>query len=83
LVLIIPIIYILSWRTCRNLGQAFQETVAWCCGYLITGGVLLLLSYGNWLDLVSGRPDRPGELIAILDGFAGMVISRAVSKRPG
>ena len=83
MVLIIPIIYILSWCTCRNLGQAFQETVAWCCGYLITGGVLLLLSYGNWLDLVSGRHDRPGELIAILGGFASIVISRVVWKRRG
>jgi hypothetical protein len=83
LVLISPIIYILSWRTCRNLGQVFQETVAWCCGYLITGGVLLLLSYGNWLDLVPGRHDRPGELIVILGGFAGMVISRVVWKRRG
>jgi hypothetical protein len=83
LVLIIPIIYILSWRTCRNLRQAFQETVAWCVGYLITGGVLLLMSYGNWLDLVSGRPDQPGALIAILGGFGGMLISRTVWKRRG
>ncbi len=83
MVLIIPIIYILSWRTCRNLGQAFQETVAWCAGYLITGGVLLLMSYGNWLDLVSGRPDQPGALIAMLGGFGGMLISRIVWKRRG
>lgn len=83
MVLIIPIIYILSWRTCHSLRQAFQETVAWCIGYFITGGVLLLLSYGNWLDLVSGRPDQPGELIAILGGFAGLVISRILWKRRG
>lgn len=83
MVLIIPIIYLLSWRTCRNLGQAFQETVAWSVGYLLTGGVLLLMSYGNWLNLATGRPDNPGALIAILGGFGGMTISRIVWKRRG
>lgn len=83
MVLIIPIIYILSWRTCHNLQQALKETVAWSLGYLITGGGLLLLSFGNGLDLVSISPGGPAEIIAILGGFAGMAISRILWKRRG
>lgn len=80
--LIMPLIFFISWRSCRRIGQAFSETAAWAIGYMVGTGLLLLLHYGG-SDLVSANPDDPSAIIAVLTGFAGMWISRYLWKRRG
>lgn len=80
--LIVPLIFVLSWRTTRRFGQAFNETVAWVVGYFATAGVLWLTDFGG-LDLVDTRPNSPGALIAVMGGFVGMFVSRWRWKRRG
>ncbi|MCM8747430.1 hypothetical protein NET03_12950 [Thermomicrobium sp. CFH 73360] len=80
--LIVPLIFVLSWRTTRRFGQAFNETVAWVVGYFVTAGVLWLTDFSG-LDLVEARPNSPGALIAVLGGFVGMFVSRWRWKRRG
>lgn len=77
-----PLIFFISWRSCRRVGQAFSETAAWAVGYLIGTGVLLMLHYGG-SSLVSATPDDPTSIIAVFTGFAGMWISRYFWKRRG
>jgi hypothetical protein len=80
--LIVPVIFLLSWRMTRRWGQALNETVAWIVGYLATAGVLWLTDVGG-LDLVETRPNSPGAIFAILGGFLGMLVSRWRWKRRG
>ncbi|WP_448576967.1 hypothetical protein [Thermomicrobium sp.] len=80
--LIVPVIFLLSWRMTRRWGQALNETVAWIVGYLATAGVLWLTDVGG-LDLVDTRPNSPGAILAILGGFLGMLVSRWRWKRRG
>lgn len=80
--LIVPLIFVLSWRTTRRFGQALNETVAWVVGYFATAGILWLADFGG-MELVDTRPNGPGALIAVLGGFAGMLISRWRWKRRG
>ncbi len=80
--LIVPLIFALSWRTTRRLGQAFNETVAWVVGYFATAGVLWLADFGG-MELIDTRPNGPGALIAVLGGFVGMFVSRWRWKRRG
>lgn len=80
--LIFPLIFVLSWRMTRRIGQALNETVAWTIGYFGTAGLLWLTDFGG-LDLIEARPNSPGALIALGGGFAGMVISRWQWKRRG
>jgi hypothetical protein len=77
-----PLIFFISWRSCRRVGQAFSETAAWAVGYLVGTGLLLLLHYGG-SSLVSANPDDPTAIFAVLTGFAGMWISRYLWKRRG
>jgi hypothetical protein len=77
-----PLIFFISWRSCRRVGQAFSETAAWALGYLVGTGGLLLLHYGG-SSLVSANPDDPTAIIAVLTGFIGMWISRYLWKRRG
>jgi hypothetical protein len=77
-----PLIFFISWRSCRRVGQAFSETAAWAIGYLVGTGLLLLLHYGG-SSLVSANPDDPTAIFAVLTGFAGMWISRYLWKRRG
>jgi cell division septation protein DedD len=77
-----PLIFFISWRSCRRVGQAFSETAAWAVGYLVGTGALLLLHYGG-SSLVSANPDDPTAIIAVFTGFAGMWISRYFWKRRG
>jgi hypothetical protein len=81
--LVIPLIYVLSWRTSRNYRQAFRETVAWCVGYLAAAGLVLLSNYASSFSSISGLPDNPAALVAIAGGFIGMGISRYRWKRRG
>jgi hypothetical protein len=81
--LVIPLIYFLSWRTCRNFRQSFRETVAWCVGYLAVAGLILLSNYASSLTSISGLPDNPAAVAAIAGGFLGMGISRIRWKRRG
>lgn len=80
--LIMPLIFFISWRSCRRVGQAFSETAAWAVGYLAGTGALLALHYGG-SSLVSANPDDPTAIIAVFTGFAGMWISRYFWKRRG
>jgi cell division septation protein DedD len=80
--LIMPLIFFVSWRSCRRVGQAFSETASWAVGYLVGTGVLLLLHYGG-SNLVSANPDDPTALVAVITGFIGMWISRYLWKRRG
>lgn len=80
--LIMPLIFFISWRSCRRIGQAFSETAAWAVGYLVGTGFLLLLHYGG-SSLVSANPDDPSAVVAVLTGFIGMWISRYLWKRRG
>lgn len=80
--LIMPLIYFMSWRSCRRFGQAFSETASWVVGYLIGTGGLLLLHYGG-VGLISATPDDPAAIVAIITGFIGMGISRYLWKRRG
>jgi hypothetical protein len=77
-----PLIFFISWRSCRRVGQAFSETAAWAVGYLVGTGLLLLLHYGG-SSLVSANPDDPSAIVAVLTGFVGMWISRYLWKRRG
>jgi len=77
-----PLIFFISWRSCRRVGQAFSETAAWAVGYLVGTGLLLLLHYGG-SSLVSANPDDPSALVAVLTGFLGMWVSRYLWKRRG
>jgi hypothetical protein len=80
--LIVPLIFVLSWRMTRRFGQAFNETVAWVVGYFATAGVLWLADFGG-MELIDTRPNGPGALVALLGGFAGMFVSRWRWKRRG
>jgi len=80
--LIVRLIFVLSWRTTRRFGQAFNETVAWVVGYFGTAGILWLADFGG-MELIDTRPNGPGALIAVLGGFAGMLVSRWRWKRRG
>lgn len=80
--LIMPLIFFISWRSCRRVGQAFSETAAWAVGYLAGTGLLLLLHYGG-SKLVSANPDDPTAIVAVFTGFIGMWISRKLWRRRG
>jgi len=80
--IVVPLILLMSWRTCRSLGQAISETAAWAAGYLGTAGVIVIANWGN-IDIIRDRPDSPGSALAILGGFVGMGISRYLWKRRG
>lgn len=80
--IVVPLIFFMSWRSCRSVGQAFSETAAWAAGYLGTAGIIVLANWGN-VDLIQDRPDSPGAAMAILGGFVGMGISRYLWKRRG
>ncbi len=77
-----PLIYFMSWRSCRRFGQAFSETAAWVLGYLIATGILLALHFGG-VGLISATPDDPASVFAIIGGFIGMGVSRYLWKRRG
>jgi hypothetical protein len=77
-----PLIYFMSWRSCRRFGQAFSETAAWVIGYLIATGALLALHYGG-MGMVKATPDDPAAIVAIIGGFVGMGVSRYLWKRRG
>ena len=80
--IIMPLIYVMSWRSCRRFGQAFSETAAWVVGYLIATGILLALHFGG-VGMISATPDDPASVVAIIGGFAGMGVSRYLWKRRG
>lgn len=77
-----PLIYFMSWRSCRRFGQAFSETAAWVVGYLIATGILLALHFGG-VGMISATPDDPAAIVAVLGGFVGMGVSRYLWKRRG
>ncbi|HUZ02947.1 MAG TPA: hypothetical protein VMU89_21605 [Thermomicrobiaceae bacterium] len=80
--LMVPLVYFLSWKSCRSFGQAMSETAAWAFGYLATVGVVL--AFHVWhITLVNLAPDNPGSAVALVGGFAGMGISRWLWKRSG
>lgn len=81
--LIVPLIFIMSWRFCRNFGQAVSETAAWIAGYLVTAGIIILLNIGSTNLMMADRPDSPAALVALLGGFVGMYISHRLWKRRG
>lgn len=80
--LVIPLIYFMSWRSCRDFGQAITETAAWIVGYLATAALIVALNVTsfNW---VSDAPDGPGVMLALIGGFVGMGVSRYLWKRRG
>lgn len=80
--IVIPLIYIMSWRTCRRFGQALNETVAWTAGFLITAGIILFLDLGG-VGMISTRPTDPGVAVAMIGGFVAMGLSRYLWKRRG
>lgn len=80
--IILPLIYVLSWRSYRRFGQAFSETAAWVAGYLAGTGILLALHAGG-VSLITATPDDPMAIFAIIGGFVGMGISRWLWKRRG
>ena len=77
-----PLIYVMSWKSCRRFGQAFSETASWVIGYLITTGLLFALHFGG-VGMISATPDDPAAVVALLGGFVGMAISRYLWKRRG
>ncbi len=77
-----PLIYFMSWRSCRRFGQAFSETAAWVVGYLIATGFLLTLHFGG-VGMITATPDDPASVVAIIGGFIGMGVSRYLWKRRG
>ncbi len=77
-----PLIYVMSWRSCRRFGQAFSETAAWVVGYLIATGILLALHFGG-VGMITATPDDPASVVAIIGGFIGMGVSRYLWKRRG
>lgn len=80
--LIVPLVFILSWRTCRRIGQAINETAAWIVGYLLTAGVIWVTDVGG-IDVVAANPIGTGAVIAYSGGFVGMLVSRYRWKRRG
>ena len=80
--LLVPLVYFLSWKSCRNLGQAMSETAAWAFAYLATVGIVLALHLWH-ISIVSLAPDSPGSAVALVGGFVGMGISRWLWKRRG
>lgn len=80
--IVVPLIFFMSWRTCRSIGQAISETAAWAAGYLGTAGVIVIANWGN-INIIRDRPDSPGSMLALLGGFVGMGISRYLWKRRG
>jgi hypothetical protein len=80
--LLIPLVYLMAWRLCRRFDQAFNETVAWSVGYLITAAIIWITDVGG-IDILSARPDGPGAVVAYLGGFAGMWLSHYRWKRRG
>lgn len=80
--LLVPLVYFLSWKSCRSFGQAMSETAAWAFAYLATVGVVLTLHLWH-ITLVSLAPDNPGSAVALVGGFVGMGISRWLWKRRG
>ncbi len=77
-----PLIYLMSWRSCRRFGQAFSETASWVVGYLFATAILLLLHFGG-VGMISATPDDPLQIVAVVGGFIGMGISRYLWKRRG
>jgi len=80
--IIMPLIYFMSWRSCRRFGQAFSETASWVLGYMAATGILLLLHFGG-VGMISATPDDPLQIVAIVGGFIGMAASRYFWKRRG
>ncbi len=80
--IVLPLIGLMSWRTCRSIGQAFNETVAWVVGYLVTAGALLALHVGH-PALVSVEPDDLPAVFPFIGGFVGMGVARYLWKRRG
>lgn len=80
--LIIPLVYIMSWKSYRRFGQAFSETAAWVFGYLAATGILLALHYGG-VSMITATPDDPAAVVCVIGGFVGMGISRYLWKRRG
>lgn len=77
-----PLIYIMSWRSCHRFGQAFSETASWVIGYMISTGILLLLHFGG-VGMISATPDDPLQIVAVAGGFISMAASRYLWKRRG
>ncbi len=77
-----PLIYIMSWRSCHRFGQAFSETASWVVGYMIATGILLMLHFGG-VGMISATPDDPLQIVAVVGGFIGMAASRYLWKRRG
>ena len=77
-----PLIYFMSWKSCRRFGQAFSETASWVVGYFIGTGGLLLLHYGG-VGMITATPDDPAAIVAVITGFIGMGFSRYLWKRRG
>jgi hypothetical protein len=80
--LIVPLVFLLSWKTCHRFGQAVNETASWIIGYLLTAGVIWATDVGG-VDIISANPIGPGAAIAYSGGFAGMIVSRYRWKRRG
>ncbi len=80
--LIVPLVFLLSWRTCHRFGQAVNETAAWIIGYLLTAGVILVTDVGG-VDIISANPLGTGAVVAYSGGFVGMIVSRYRWKRRG
>jgi hypothetical protein len=77
-----PLIYFMSWKSCRRFGQAFSETASFAVGYFVGTGILLMLHYGG-VGLISATPDDPAAVVSVITGFIGMGISRYLWKRRG
>ncbi len=77
-----PLIYFMSWKSCRRFGQAFSETASWVLGYLVATGILLALHFGG-VGMISATPDDPAAVVCIIGGFVGMGVSRYLWKRRG
>ncbi len=80
--IIMPLIYFMSWKSCRRFGQAFSETASWVFGYLVATGILLALHFGG-VGMISATPDDPMAVVCIIGGFMGMGVSRYLWKRRG
>ncbi|HVB65458.1 MAG TPA: hypothetical protein VNE17_12050 [Nitrolancea sp.] len=77
-----PLIFFMSWKSCRRVGQAFSETASWAVGYFVGTGILLMLHYGG-VGLISATPDDPAAIVSVITGFIGMGFSRYLWKRRG
>lgn len=80
--LIVPLVFLLSWKTCHRFGQAVNETASWILGYLLTAGFIWLTDIGG-VDIISANPIGPGAAVAYSGGFVGMIVSRYRWKRRG